>query len=114
MGKPLEVMGIRLLFSCQVVPNPLRPYGLQHSRLPCPSLFPSLLKFISIKREMLSNHLTLCHLLLPVFPSIGGLFQLIQFERDLGIVVNPGLDVGGQGENKDDYEGSRKGTKQMN
>ena len=106
-------MRMRLLFSCQVISNPLWPYGLQHSRLPCPSLFPILLKVISIKREMISNHLTLCHLLPPVFPSIGGLFQLIQLERDLGIVVNPGLEVGGQEENKDDYEGFRKGTEWM-
>ena len=29
-----------LLFSCSVVSNSLRPHGLQHARLPCPSLFP--------------------------------------------------------------------------
>ena len=89
-------MGRRLLFSGQVISNALWPYGLQHSSLPGPSLFPSLLKFISIKREMLSNRPTLCHLLPPIFPSNQALFQLIQFERDLGIVVNPGLEVAGQ------------------
>ena len=49
----------------------LRPHGLQHTRLPCPS--PSLLKFMSIESVMSSNHLILCHplLLLPsIFPSI--------------------------------------------
>ena len=49
----------------------LRPHGLQHTRLPCPSQ--SLLKLISIKSVMTSNHLNLCHplLLLPsIFPSI--------------------------------------------
>ena len=30
----------RLLFSCSVVSSPLRPHGLQHIRLPCPSLSP--------------------------------------------------------------------------
>ena len=29
---------IRLLFSCSVVSNSLQPHGLQHARLPCPSL----------------------------------------------------------------------------
>ena len=29
-----------LLFSCSVVLNSLRPHALQHTRLPCPSLFP--------------------------------------------------------------------------
>ena len=48
------------------------PHGLQHSRLPCPSLFPSLLKLISIESVMPSNHLILCcpFLLSSVFPSI--------------------------------------------
>ena len=54
----------------------LQPHGQQHSRLPCP--FPvtnsqSLLKLMSIKSVMPSNHLVLyCPLLLPpsIFPSI--------------------------------------------
>ena len=29
-----------LLFSCSVMSNSLRPHGLQHARLPCPSLSP--------------------------------------------------------------------------
>ena len=52
----------------------LWPYGLQHARIPCPSVFSwSLLKFMSIASVMLSNHLILCHpcLLLPsIFLSI--------------------------------------------
>ena len=51
----------------------LRPHGQQHSRLPCPSSTPSLLKLTSIESVMPSNHLILCHplLLLPsIFPSI--------------------------------------------
>ena len=53
--------------------NSLRPHGLQHARLLCPSLSQSLLKFMSIESVMLFNHLILCCplLLLPsVFPSI--------------------------------------------
>ena len=52
--------------------NTLQPCGLQHIRLPHPSLSPSLLRFMSIESVMLSNHLIFCHpLLLPsIFPSI--------------------------------------------
>ena len=52
----------------------LRPFGLQHTRLPCPSPSPrALLKFMAIELVMPSNHLILYHplLLLPsIFPSI--------------------------------------------
>ena len=51
----------------------LQPYRLQYTRLPCPSLSPSLLKLVSIESMMPSNHLILCRplLLLPsIFPSI--------------------------------------------
>ena len=51
----------------------LQPHGLQHARLPCPSLSPSLLKLISIESVMLSKHLILCRpllLLSSTFPSI--------------------------------------------
>ena len=51
----------------------LLPHGLQHTRLPYPSLFPSLLKLMSIKSVMPSNHLILCcplPLLPSIFPSI--------------------------------------------
>ena len=51
----------------------LRLHGLQHARLPCPSLSPSLLKLMPIESVMPSNNLILCHLLLllpSVFPSI--------------------------------------------
>ena len=53
--------------------NSLRPHGLQHARLLCPSLSQSLLKVMSIESVILFNHLILCCplLLLPsVFPSI--------------------------------------------
>ena len=56
------------------MPNSWRPRELQHTRLPCPSLSPTVsLKLMSIELVVLSNHLNLCHplLLLPsIFPSI--------------------------------------------
>ena len=61
-------------FSCWVVSNSLRPHGLQHARLPCPSPSPCVCsKLMSIESVMPSNHLILCRtiLLLPsLFPSI--------------------------------------------
>ena len=52
----------------------LQLQGLQHARLPCPSLSPGVCsKFLSIESVMLSNHLILCQLLLllpSIFPSI--------------------------------------------
>ena len=61
------------LFSHSVLSYSLRPRGLRHARLPCPSLFPSLLNLRFIESVMPSNHLVLCRplLLLPsIFPSI--------------------------------------------
>ena len=51
--------------------NSLQPRGLQHTRPPCPSIFWSLPKFMSIELVLPSNHLILCcPLLLSTFPSI--------------------------------------------
>ena len=63
-----------LLFSHSVMFSSLRPCGLQHARLPCPSLAPGACSDSSIESMMPSNDLILCHplLLLPSnFPSIG-------------------------------------------
>ena len=65
-----------LLICCSVAKSclTLPPRGLQRSRLPCPSVSWSLLKFTSVESVMPSNHLLLCCplLLLPsIFPSIG-------------------------------------------
>ena len=52
----------------------LRPHGLQHVRLPCPSPTPRACSNSSIELVMPSNHLILCRplLLLPsILPSIG-------------------------------------------
>ena len=60
-------------FSCSVVFDSLRPHESRHTRLPCPSNSWSLLKLMSIKLVMPSNHLILCHpllLLCSIFPSI--------------------------------------------
>ena len=58
--------------SPSVVSGSLRPHGLQHARLPCPSPTPNLLKLVSIKSVTPSDHLILCRplLLLSVFPSV--------------------------------------------
>ena len=65
---------ILLFFSHSVMSDSLQPHGLQHERFFLSfTISWSLLKFMSIKLVMLSNHLILCHpfLLLPsVFPSI--------------------------------------------
>ena len=63
----------KLLFSHSVTFDSLRLYGLQHAKLPCSSLSPSLLTLMSIESVMPSSHLNLCRpllLLLSVFPSI--------------------------------------------
>ena len=55
-------------FSCSVMSNSLRPHGLQHARLPCPSPTPGV-----YSNTCPFNHFLLCHplLLLPsIFPSI--------------------------------------------
>ena len=61
-------------FSHSVVSNSLRPHGLQHARLPCPSPTPRACSdFMTIESVMPSNHLILCHPLLfrpSIFPSI--------------------------------------------
>ena len=54
------------LFSYSVVSNSLRPHGLRHTRLPCPSLSRSLLKLMSIESVMPSNHLILYQPLLSI------------------------------------------------
>ena len=62
-----------LLFSCSVVSNFLRPHGLQHARLPCPSHLPEFAQ-IHVHRggdAIQPSHPLLSLLLLPpVLPSI--------------------------------------------
>ena len=47
-------------FSLSVLSDSLRPHGLQHARLPCPSPTWSLPKLMSIESVMPSNHLIFC------------------------------------------------------
>ena len=60
-------------FSCSLVSDSLRPHGLQHVKasLSITNSW-SLLKLMCIQSVMPSNHLILCHPLLPpsIFPSI--------------------------------------------
>ena len=60
----------------------LQPHGQQHARLPCSPLSQSLLKFMSVKSEMLSNHLILCHPL-PILPSIFATIRILSNELAL-------------------------------
>ena len=66
--------GGRVEFSFLIVVQWL---SLQHARLTCPSLSPSLLKLMSIESVMVmpSNHLILCHPLLLNLSQHQGLFQ---------------------------------------
>ena len=62
-----------LLFSCRVTSDSATP-GLQHTRLPFPSLSLGVCSNSSIESVMLSNHLVPCHplFLLPsIFPASG-------------------------------------------
>ena len=72
--------------SCPVIPvaADLQIHGLQHTRLPCPSLSPSLLKFMSIESVMLLNYLILCCLLLCLqsFPASGSFLMSRLFTSD--------------------------------
>ena len=84
-------------FSQSVVSNSLRPNGCQHARLPCPSPTPHcLLRLMSIKLFMPSNHLILCRaLLLPsIFPSITG-FSNDQFfasgDQSIGVSASTSI-----------------------
>ena len=65
--------GVYFCSVTKLCPNSLRSHGLQHARLPCPSLPWSLLKLMCFESIMPSNHLILYHpllLLSSVFPSI--------------------------------------------
>ena len=63
-GKPLKEGSDQ--FSHTVMSDSLRPRGLQHTRLPCPSPNSwSLLKLMSIKLVKPSKHLNFCRPLLP-------------------------------------------------
>ena len=70
----LEMFVFSLLFSYSVVSDSLLPHGLQHTKLPCPSLSPGVCSnSCPLSQWSHSNHLILCRpllLLSSVFPSI--------------------------------------------
>ena len=82
-----------LLFSHSVVSYFFQPHGLQHARLPCPSLSPGVGSNscpLSPWYLIPSNHLILCRplLLLPsIFPSIRVLFQWVSSSYQMAKVL---------------------------
>ena len=76
------------MFSHSIVYNSLKPHGLQHSRLPCPSASPRACSISCPTESMVSsNHLVLCHpFLLPpsIFPSIKVFFK----ENNVSLVLS--------------------------
>ena len=83
------VKGQSVHFSCSVISDSLRPHGLQHARIPSITSSQSLLKLMSIKSVMPSNHLILCHpLLLPpsIFPNIS-VFQRVSSSHQVAKVL---------------------------
>ena len=61
-----------MLFSFPIMSDSLQPHGLQHTRPPCPSPTPKAYSNSCPLSMMASNHLILCHPLLPpsIFPNI--------------------------------------------
>ena len=77
---------ILLWFSHSVVSASLRPHGLQHTRLPCPSLSPRGCLNSSTESVMPSNHLILCCPLL-LLPSIFASIRV--FSNELALCIRP-------------------------
>ena len=78
-------------FNGSVNSDSLRPYCVQHIRLHCPSPTPrACLKFKPIKMVMPSNHLILCHPLLP-WPSI---FPCIRVFSNEPVFASDGQSIG--------------------
>ena len=72
-------------FSCSVMCDTLRPHGLQHARLPVHHQFLEFTQLMSIRLMMPSDHLILCHPLLP--PSIFSSIRIFSNESVLRIRV---------------------------
>ena len=81
--------------SVHFVYNSLQPHGLKHTRLLCPPLSQSLLKFMFTESMVLSNHLILCQprLLLPSIFPISESFSMSQLftlgGQSIGASVSP-------------------------
>ena len=69
-----------LLFSCTILSDSLRPYELQHSRLPCSSQLPRVCSDSCPSSHRCPPNIFCCPLLLPsVFPS----FRVFSIESTL-------------------------------
>ena len=69
------------LLTCR---STLQSHGLQHARLPSPSLSPEVCSDSSVELMMLSNHLILCHFLL-LLPSVFSSIRVFSDESALCI-----------------------------
>ena len=80
-----------LLLSCSVVSNSLRPHGLQHSRLPCPSPTPG-----TCSNSCPSScwcHPTISHSIIPLsclhsFPASGSFSMMLSIFLSIGVFSN--------------------------
>ena len=68
----------------------LRPHGLQHARLHCPSEHPELTRLMYITSVMPSNHLILCRPLL-LLPSILPSIRVFSNDQLFGSQETPGV-----------------------
>ena len=77
-----DAFSLLLLFSCQVVSDSLRPHGLWHARLPCPSpsprVCPSSCPLNHWCHPTISSSVILLSFYLQCFPASGS-FQMRQF-----------------------------------
>ena len=84
----LSVQSSSVQFSRSVMSDSLRPHGLQHTRLPCPSPTPGVHWLTSIETVMPSSHLILCRplLLLSSIPPSISLFQWVNSSHQVAKV----------------------------
>ena len=66
-----------LLLSCQVMSHSLQPHGLQHMRLPCPSLAPSICSNLCPLSQWC--HPTISSFIAPLFPCLQSFLALGSF-----------------------------------
>ena len=82
----LLISVVLLLFSCSVMSSSLQPHGLQHARLPCPSLSPL------TPVHWVDDAIQPSHPVSPRFPALGlsqhqGLFQWISSSHQVAKVL---------------------------
>ena len=75
-----------LLFSCSVVSDTLRPNGLQHTRLPCPSPHPGV--FSNSCQWSQWCHPTICSSVIPMYSFLSSIFPSIRaFSNELVLLI---------------------------